>query len=260
MRIVLVMSEASLWKPGYVAGVIERLGEEHPVVAAVLTSFRPRKASRRKHLRRYLTMLGPWAFVRLGAREAWHGLLDRIDRAVRLPKPHSIAGVCRRHDIPVLRTRNANDPRTIAWIRRMEPDVLLSSGNQIFGRELLAAASKACLNRHTSLLPSYGGIYPIFWCMLHGEREVGVSVHTMTEQIDRGVVLAQRSVPIGEGDTFFSLYARCFRLSVDATVEAVGKVARDDYSPVGGDREASYYSYPAADDVRAFRRKGLRMM
>ena len=62
------------------------------------------------------------------------------------------------------------------------------------------------INRHTSLLPSYKGIYPIFWCMLNDEKFVGVTVHTMTSKIDEGTILTQQKIPKKKQNTFCGMF------------------------------------------------------
>lgn len=260
MNIVIVSSEASLWKPLFVQRIIEGLPPEQKVAAVVLTPFKPPKVGKRKHLIRYATMLGPWVFLRMAVRESFHKGLDILSRVIPFKGVHSIAGVCRRHAIPVLHSTDVNDQDTIDFMGSFAPDILLSSGNQIFGKDVLALPAKACLNRHTSLLPAYSGIYPVFWCLLNGEKEVGVSVHTMTERIDGGEVVAQASLPIRPGDTFFSLFEACFALSVDVVLEAVHRIDAGDWEPIVNERKPSYYSYPTRADVREFRRKGLKML
>ena len=260
MNIVLVMSEASLWKPQFVQGIIQHISETHKIAGTVLTSFRHSKVSRFKHLTRYFIMLGPGVFLIMAMREIYHSLADMVDGIIPLPNCHSIRGVCRRYAIPTISTDNVNKPEIIKWIRQFNPDIILSSGNQIFGKRILSVPKIACLNRHTSLLPAYKGIYPIFWCLLNEEPYVGVSIHTMTEKIDRGIVIAQRRLEVSDGDTFFSLFEKCFELSVYAVIDAIQKIEDNDMQPVTSGYPESYYSYPAWKDVREFRRKGKKIL
>lgn len=260
MRIILVMSEASLWKPQFVQSLAERLPKQHNIIGAVLTGFRPRGVSYLGHLRRYLVMLGPWVFAWMAVREIYHFLVDRAERWVVLPQPHSIAGVCRRRGIPIFQGGDINSTEVVSWIKELEPDVLLSSGNQIFGQELLSTPRVASLNRHTSLLPAYRGIYPLFWCLLNQEAQVGVSVHTMTEDLDGGIVLAQQALQVEPHDTFFSLFAQCFELSVDVVIGALCKLEKGDFRHTTPRLRESYYSYPCREDVRKFRALGRRML
>lgn len=69
------------------------------------------------------------------------------------------------------------------------------------------------LNIHPSLLPKFGG--KGFWglhvheaVLAAGEKESGPTVHLVSREIDKGRILAQRKVPVMEGDTPEILQAR----------------------------------------------------
>ena len=203
MKIILVMSEAFLWKPKFVNDIINSLAVENKIVGVVLSSFKPRKTSSIKHITRYFIMLGPKAFFITAFKEVYFGLANFIDKYIALDKFFQLKGYVEEKKFQYLNQKNVNDDDTINWISNFKPDIILSSGNQIFQSKLLSLPKIACINRHTSLLPSYKGIYPIFWCMLNGEKFVGVTVHTMTLNIDGGKILAQKKIPIKKQDTFF---------------------------------------------------------
>ncbi len=260
MRIVLVLGEASVWKAAFVERVLARLPAGREVVGAVITGFSPSRRARLRHLRHNFEMLGPRAFLWAAARQIRQGLVDHLDGIVPLRRPDSVAGVCRRHGVPVLHARDVNAPATLAWVRGLRPEVVLNSGYQVFGRELLSIPTRACLNRHPALLPSYAGLCSIFWQLLHDERAAGVSVHTMTDEIDRGILLAQKAVPVEADDTYFSILEKCYRISDDVVLEAIEKVAAGRLEPGVSYRQPSYYSYPTPADIRRFRRMGKRIL
>lgn len=69
------------------------------------------------------------------------------------------------------------------------------------------------LNIHPSLLPKFGG--KGFWglhvheaVLAAGDKESGPTVHLVSNEIDAGRILAQRRVPVMEGDTPETLQAR----------------------------------------------------
>lgn len=69
------------------------------------------------------------------------------------------------------------------------------------------------INLHPSLLPRYSGP-GMYGLRVHravlaaGETQTGASVHLVTEEVDRGPVLAQAPVPVRPGDTPESLRER----------------------------------------------------
>jgi len=260
MRIVLIVNESSPWKLRFIQGVIKRLPQQYEIVGAVYSTFCPKDVSKFQHAKRHFIIFGPRGFALMLSYKIYYFLADVIDRIFPLPMPYSIAGVYRRNKIPMFFSKDVNSRATIEWINRLKPDIILSSGNQIFKEELLAIPRIACLNRHTSLLPAYGGIYPVFWCMLNKEEKVGVSVHIMTSKIDEGVIISQRSLYITPEDTLFSLYEKCFDISVDVVLEAVKKVGSGSYKAITSSTTKSYYSYPNWKDVLRFRRLGKKIV
>ena len=55
---------------------------------------------------------------------------------------------------------------------------------------------------HPSLLPRHRGPNPFFWAIDSGDALTGVSVHRLTPEYDRGDVLAQETLAVGERDAW----------------------------------------------------------
>ena len=66
----------------------------------------------------------------------------------------------------------------------------------------------ARLNIHPSLLPKYKGMHTHQRALDAGDKEHGVSVHFVTEELDGGPVILQAKVPIFEGDEVEDLQER----------------------------------------------------
>ncbi len=80
------------------------------------------------------------------------------------------------------------------WIRRIPPEVI--ERNQII------------LNLHNSLLPCYRGRHAFAWAMIHGEREVGYTLHAIEQTFDTGPIYAQCRFPVGPDDDINDVFAR----------------------------------------------------
>ncbi len=80
---------------------------------------------------------------------------------------------------------------------------------------------------HPSLLPKYRGGNALAWQIILGETKGGVSVFHVTEGVDEGPLVVQKSgVQISDSDTTVSLYFdKLYKLGVDAMVEAVDGIA-----------------------------------
>jgi methionyl-tRNA formyltransferase len=63
-------------------------------------------------------------------------------------------------------------------------------------KELLDIPSRGVLNMHPSLLPRLRGPSPIRSAILHNERETGVSIMLIDEELDHGPLIAQKKVVV----------------------------------------------------------------
>ena len=73
---------------------------------------------------------------------------------------------------------------------------------------VLTLAPRGAFNLHGSLLPHYRGRAPVNWVLVNGERETGVSLHTMVAKADAGDLVDQERVPIAFDDTALALYRK----------------------------------------------------
>ena len=89
------------------------------------------------------------------------------------------------------------------------------------GRPLLDAYPDAILNIHPSLLPSFPGLHPQRQALAHGVKVTGVTVHLVTDDLDAGPIVVQRTVPVLDGDTEETLAARILHEEHLAYPEAV---------------------------------------
>ena len=77
------------------------------------------------------------------------------------------------------------------------------------------------INIHPSLLPKYPGLQTHARAIEAGDREAGASVHWVTEGVDEGGVIAQRSVPILPGDVSDTLEKRVLSIEHELYVRAL---------------------------------------
>lgn len=86
--------------------------------------------------------------------------------------------------------------------------VVLAGYMRLLGTTLLTAFSGRILNIHPSLLPHFKGLFPQRQALESGHVMSGCTVHLVTEELDSGPILGQRSVPILSTDTEQSLAER----------------------------------------------------
>ena len=151
---------------------------------------------------------------------------------------------------------NINKDQYLSKIEKLDVDVIVSSNSLYFGKRILSIPKKACINRHSGLLPNNAGLWPGFQAYRKGEKYAGVSVHTMTNNIDDGIVISQKKIPINYSESLYKLYERCFELSIETVLDALETVRKNDYSAVNTTNERCYYSFPTDEQWKEFRHRG----
>jgi methionyl-tRNA formyltransferase len=112
------------------------------------------------------------------------------------------------YKIPVWLSDDVNESGFLAKAINAKAEIFVSAAYpQIFSKELLSIPANGSINFHPSLLPKFRGAHPHYWAIAKGETISGITAHYMTERIDDGDIIAQRSFPIQEL-TYKQLYEK----------------------------------------------------
>jgi phosphoribosylglycinamide formyltransferase 1 len=89
----------------------------------------------------------------------------------------------------------------IAAIQKYNPELVVLAGYmRILGGEIVRKYSGRMVNIHPSLLPSFPGLHAQEQAVRYGVKVAGCTVHFVTEDMDAGPVIIQRTVPVFESD------------------------------------------------------------
>ncbi|HEX8020635.1 formyltransferase family protein [Mucilaginibacter sp.] len=255
MRIFLVIDETNFYHPDYTADLIRHYG--HDFVGAALVTKISTKNSIEKYLMKNWFYLKPIEILKLVAKKSSLILSDWLYRKSFNGKFYSVKSALKYFNIDFFEVENnINTPEYLQKIKAKMPDVIISSNSLFFGKELLEIPTLGCVNRHSGLLPSYGGLWPVFQAVRNNEPYVGITIHTMNNKIDKGAVLYQIEIPILKNDTVDSLYKQCFELSTIATIEALNMLNKNIYNQKQPSYNPSYFSFPTKEHWEMFRQTG----
>lgn len=107
--------------------------------------------------------------------------------------------------------------------------VVLAGFMHYVAPEIIHAYQGRILNIHPSLLPAYGG-KGMYGHYVHesvvaaGEKESGVTVHLVTEEMDKGEIILQERLPLSEGETAESLEYKIHPIEYKIYPEAIIKL------------------------------------
>ena len=258
MRVYVVVENTLFFVPRFVGEFLARTPDT-VVGAAVVNKIKPQNGIFH-YARRHLWHFAFAEFVRLAVMSLGMRFRALVARPARTGPYASVRQAFRAFGVPQITVDyDINQSGYIDAIAATRPDIVLNLSPLIFGERMLSVPAMACLNRHSSLLPAYGGHWPVFQALRAGERFVGVTVHVMDRGIDSGSLLVQHRVPVTESDTVTSLYERCFAISADATLEALERIRTVGLAPISTNETPSYYSFPTDADWKQFRDRGRRI-
>lgn len=142
--------------------------------------------------------------------------------------------------VRVLQPSRIRDGSFEREVRSLAPDVLaVAAYGRILPAALLEAVPHGGVNLHASLLPRYRGAAPVAWAIARGEKVTGITTMRMTEKLDAGDILMQRTTPIGEEETAGELEARLAEMGAPFLVETLDAIERGQMAGLPQDEGAA---------------------
>lgn len=105
--------------------------------------------------------------------------------------------------------RDAHTEAVVAALAEHQIDLVAMAGyGTILGPAIFEAFRGKVINTHPALLPAFKGWHAVRDALAAQVDVTGCTVHVATQAVDDGPILAQRSVPVLEGDTEAQLHER----------------------------------------------------
>ena len=148
----------------------------------------------------------------------------------RIITPTPVESWAKQHTIPVLSFENdpkkpwlfQNEEEVVNTLSTFNPDLLISACYGIkIPQQIIKKATFKGLNIHPSLLPRWRGADPVPWTILSGDRQTGVTIVTLSDKFDRGVIIAQKKISVTNTDTSDHLRATLFSLGAELLIESL---------------------------------------
>ena len=132
------------------------------------------------------------------------------------------------------RKRVEHDQEIITSLREHKVDLICLAGYmRLLSPEFVQAFPNRILNIHPSLLPAFPGLDAQEQAFDYGVQVAGCTVHFVDEQLDHGVIVLQKTVPVVEGDNAHTLSARILDAEHIAYCEAIARVLSGEYRVAG---------------------------
>jgi methionyl-tRNA formyltransferase len=143
-------------------------------------------------------------------------------RGMKLQAP-AVAVKARELGLPLAQPPKIRNEEFLSQIRALAPDVgIVVAYGKILPAALLEIPARGFLNVHASILPYYRGAAPIQRAIERGERETGVTIMRVDEQLDHGPMLAIERTSIDPDERTPQLAARLARIGAEALARVLG--------------------------------------
>jgi phosphoribosylglycinamide formyltransferase-1 len=95
--------------------------------------------------------------------------------------------------------------------------ILLATGNII---DKSIAINYKAINSHPGYLPDIKGLDALKWAILYKEN-IGVTTHFINEEIDGGLIIERKTVPLYYEDTFHNFAYRQYEMEVEMLADSI---------------------------------------
>lgn len=164
----------------------------------------------------------------------------------------SVERTARDEELEVHVPDDINDPEFVDRLDELDPDLMTMSGfSQILGSEVLNVPDEGTVNLHAGKLPDYRGGSPMNWAIINGEEEATASIHFVTEEIDAGDVIAEKTLDIDTDDTIADLRQKTLEAFPRMLVDVVKRIRDGRVDPRENDpSEGTYWGSRLPQDGR----------
>jgi phosphoribosylglycinamide formyltransferase-1 len=132
------------------------------------------------------------------------------------------------------RSRADHDSEIIASLREYQVDLVCLAGYlRLLSADFIRAFPQRILNIHPSLLPAFPGLDAQRQALEYGVAISGCTVHFVDEELDHGVIILQKPVPVLAEDDDHTLSARILAQEHIAYAEAISRVLSGEYAFAG---------------------------
>tara|TARA_B100000401_G_scaffold397058_1_gene306936 strand:- start:49 stop:840 length:792 start_codon:yes stop_codon:yes gene_type:complete len=246
--------------PIHTNGFIKKIinSRKKDIVGLAVSKATRLKISKQKSKFHYVISLflimGLSSFVMNSFKLFWFKFKKFISNFIPFISSPSILNYASQNNIETYVTETVNDKPFLDYLKKMKPDVIINQTQDILKKDFLSISNIAVINRHNSLLPKNRGRITPFWVLYKSEKETGVSIHVVTEELDAGDIIVQKKFKIRSNDDFNTIVKKNYLLAPIAMLKALDILELGTRERIINDNnEASYNTTPTLEEALKFR-------
>ena len=116
----------------------------------------------------------------------------------------------------------------INFIKNLNADLaIVVAYGKIIPSEILSLTKKGFINIHASLLPKWRGAAPIQRSIMNLDKETGISIMRIINELDAGPVSKNYKISISDNDNFLTLSEKLSSLASEKLLENIDDILED---------------------------------
>ncbi len=155
----------------------------------------------------------------------------------------AISKVADKYNISTLKPHKLNQQFIKDHATFLDCDLfIVASYGKIVPQPLLDIPKLGAINIHPSLLPKYRGPAPILTPILNGDKETGVTIMMMDNEMDHGDLLSSKVLELSEQDNNQTLTTKLAQISAEILTKTLVKLIEGKIRPTPQDHSKATYT------------------
>lgn len=225
------------------------------------------KKSLAKLMKQMYDFYGVFDFARIGIKFVIYKILNFIATYVfsgNFPGCFSLKHFLMKEKYNILDISNINSEISAKTLREMNLDLIVSvAASQKFKENVISIPKYGCINIHNSRLPKNRGMLPNFWALYNSDITPlsGITVHRMNANLDDGPIVLQEDLLLNPEESLHELIIRTKKINAHMILKAVKMFIGGEPQMFPNDSSlATYNTFPSKEDVKMFKKKGLKLL
>ncbi|MBI2635642.1 MAG: methionyl-tRNA formyltransferase [Parcubacteria group bacterium] len=131
----------------------------------------------------------------------------------------------------------------IEKLKDLKPDLgLIAAYGKILPKEILDIPRYGFINVHPSLLPKYRGASPIQSAILNGEKETGVTIIKIDEEMDHGAIISKSKFLISKSDSYETLSKKLAEIGAELLIKTIPDYISGKIKPIEQEHSKATYT------------------
>jgi len=136
-------------------------------------------------------------------------------------------------------------------IEELHPDLIIVMGYGLkLPQYILQLPTLGCFNIHVSLLPRWRGAAPIEHALLNGDKETGVTIFKLVQEMDAGPILGKDVISVDQHMNKKELTEKLNKLGIELLISILPKIFNEDTFLTPQDDSKVTYAHKISSSTR----------